>query len=843
MCGAWAKKAFSPLCLSVEKPQAVEKKHLALVGAALTVVLGVWLRYLPEQGMQYLQALDPYFIYSMSQHLVFEGQLPVTDFTRYFPYNYPAYRAQVGDIAIPALMYLAGPQFFMPFLEWAQLYPVVMAGFAIFAMFLLGREYAGNVGGVSAAFFVATIAGSMQRTSAGFFEKEPTAIPFMILSVFTFARAWRNEDWRFGLASGLCLGVSTISWGGSKFLWLLFPLAVAPVVIIDRDIQGILRAYTPAILVGGVMGAVVDPGRFSLASDLFVANLLGVLFVWSRYLVEYYEIIPEKRLSYYAPVSALAGLVLTLLSPLYSDYVAGLFFGLLKKVSQTTGGTIAGTVAENQAASLNQFAGQLSASGAGSAASLLPGSLPGVGSLLSIFGSIAGPLPLAYISIVFMGASLAAMLASRLGAVEGVIPEVSYHQIAAVVLLVWTFTFALFFQSGAIFAAGPSLLLTVAASAFLYFSGEIGSNFEVEQDYSLSLALFFVVSVVLGAASKSRLLFLASFPVSFGAGYTVSLAWNRVKMLSRGSQNVLAYVFGVVLLDVVVVGLALGQDVNLLLVGLGLAVTNLGLYIVLDPDKVRSMPRKPSVGFVAGAAVVVLFSVNLASGFSAVSNAGGSPNQLWEENLDYQRTELESGDVVLSWWDYGYWFENIGERAAVADGSNAGYYTSIPQTNKTNYPIADMLTSSNHSQHRDLLDKHGVDYIVLDQTMIGKYSAVSQISNRDNSEFQSMLQVGTGSARSSLSGDANSSVLTLSGRGINVYTPVDISGSGVSISGAPTLETRRGRTQIGCVLTEEGEKEFNVTQESRFSPRTRSTASTGASAPTVEQGWYWFRKA
>jgi hypothetical protein len=79
-----------------------------------------------------------------------------------------------------------------------------------------------------------------------------------------------------------------------------------------------------------------------------------------------------------------------------------------------------------------------------------------------------------------------------------------------------------------------------------------------------------------------------------------------------------------------------------------------------------------------------------------------------------------------------------------------------------------------------------------------------------------MIQVGTGSARSSLSGDANSTVLTLSGRGINVYAPLDSSGSGIDISGAPTLETRRGRTQIGCVLTEQGEKEFNVTQESRF---------------------------
>jgi asparagine N-glycosylation enzyme membrane subunit Stt3 len=790
--------------------KSLERRHAVYAAVSVFMLLGFWLRYLPEQGMQYFQALDPYFIYSMSQHLVFEGAIPVTDFTRYFPYNTPSYTFQFGNIAIPAVLYLLGPQLFMPFLEWAQMYPAVMAAFSILAMFLFGREMRDDLTGLASAFFVAVAAGTMQRTSAGFFEKEPTAIPFMIFSVFGFARAWRNRDWRFGVVSGLSLGVATASWGGSSFLWLLFPLSVGTVFLLDEDIRGLVAAYTPTVLVGGFLGFVANPSRFSLSSSFFLGNLALLALLWVRYSAEELELVSENRLPYLAPSAAVSAVVLAALSPLYSDFLASRVTSLYSKAVQSGGGVVAGTVAENQAASLSQFVGQLSAATAGSGLStLLPPQLSGFAQVAGLVGGGFGPLALAFASVVFMGASVGAAVLRRLDVVGDTLSELSYHQLVGGVLLVWTLVFAASFQDNVLFAAGPGVLLVLVSSAALYLGDELGANFEVRRDFSLVLGLFFVVSVVLGAAAKSRLLFLAAFPVSFGAGYAVSLAWGRAKSLSRGASEFAAGASGVLALDVLILGIALSAGGSLLLVVTGLLVLNAAIYFLLDSDRADEVVniRRPAK-FAAVVAAVVLAVANFGAGYGAVSGVGGSPNSLWEENLDYQRSELDGGDVVMSWWDYGYWFQNIGERAAVADGGNLGYYAS---GEKINYPLADVLTSTNASEQTRFLEKHSVDYIVLDETMIGKYSAVSQIANRDNSDFQSMLQVGASSGRRALSGSENDTVLTLSRGNFRLFVPVNASRSGVEVSGAPTLEAGGRRGRIDCLLTEDGERQFNVT--------------------------------
>jgi hypothetical protein len=163
----------------------------------------------------------------------------------------------------------------------------------------------------------------------------------------------------------------------------------------------------------------------------------------------------------------------------------------------------------------------------------------------------------------------------------------------------------------------------------------------------------------------------------------------------------------------------------------------------------------------------------------------------------------------MSWWDYGYWFQNIGERAAVADGGNLGYYAS---GEKINYPLADYLTSTNTSNHEEFLNKHSVDYIVLDSSMIGKYSAVSQIHNRNNSEFNLMRNFGAQDQTQR----ENDTLVTYSSRIGNLFVPYSLENASAEINSAPTLETRRGRTDIDCVLTENGRKTFNTSRESDY---------------------------
>ncbi|MFB6265785.1 MAG: hypothetical protein ABEI07_01745, partial [Candidatus Nanohaloarchaea archaeon] len=188
----------------------------------------------------------------------------------------------------------------------------------------------------------------------------------------------------------------------------------------------------------------------------------------------------------------------------------------------------------------------------------------------------------------------------------------------------------------------------------------------------------------------------------------------------------------------------------------------------------------------------------------------------WMQSLNYMDDQTEPGSVIMSWWDYGYWFESIGRRPAVADGGNAGYYTD-QRFGKTNYPLADYFTATSPNKTQNLFRKHSVDYIVLDNSMIGKYSAVSQISNRDNSQFKSMLTL---SSRRSVRKARNGILAFSSGRlGISVLAPIKRTGGGVefSTSKPAILETSRGRIPIGCVLTEEGIKHIeNVSRAASY---------------------------
>ncbi|MFB6147896.1 MAG: hypothetical protein ABEJ66_03350, partial [Candidatus Nanohaloarchaea archaeon] len=117
------------------------KENWAVLSVSAIFVMAVWLRYMPEQGMRYLQALDPFMIFRMSKHLALSGNLPPVDFMRYFPYATPMYQVQLGDIAFPALLYwLGGFIFFPSYLEWAQFYPALMGGVGVVFMYLLGKE-------------------------------------------------------------------------------------------------------------------------------------------------------------------------------------------------------------------------------------------------------------------------------------------------------------------------------------------------------------------------------------------------------------------------------------------------------------------------------------------------------------------------------------------------------------------------------------------------------------------------------------------------------------------------------------------------------------------------------
>jgi len=727
----------------------MDKWWVAAVIATFSIAL--WLRYRPEQGMQYLQALDPYMIFRMSQQLALGGNMPQLDFLRYFPYPTPTYTLNQGDIIFPAVLYWLGPQFFLNYLEWSQFYSALMGALSAVMMYFLASEIWDRTAGVSASFFLAVIAGAMHRTSAGFFDKEPIGTFFMMTSMYFFVRAWRRNERISGIASGLAFAFFTISWGGSQMLWLLYPLVVGFVIFLNRDVHSITKAYTPTILIGGLVASVINPSRFWITDDLFVANLGLLAVLWIRVIFEQYELVDEDYYGYIVPSISVLGLSMIMLSPLYSDFIASKVSSVLNKVNQGSGGdVIAGTVAENTPASLGQLIGQL---GAGSAIQ--------INQWLGMMANVIGTWPLAFVGVSLMGTGVLILITRRFGYLKEEITRGTFYKIFTGVFLFWIISFSYFFQSSVLVAVMPSILLVVGGMIFLYMMEDFGEELTLDLNWYTVLPFFWALTNILGAVAKSRLVFLATFPVAISAGY----------MFARAIQNFE------------------GFD-----------------YSQIDPENAKQ------IKFGTLAVVLLLVaSVNFASGYASSSGLGGSPNALWMDNLDYMENNTDEGAVMLSWWDYGYYFESIGRRAAAADGGNLRYYSN-DKFGKTNYPIADFLTSKTPENHTELLEKHSVDYIILDSTMIGKYQAVSQIAHRDNSEFDSMRTASTNDLQSAF-GEGTATFSPDRIPNINIYASLEAGEDRVNWDGAPILESQVGRGRVDCVLTDQGKREFNVSED------------------------------
>lgn len=790
------------------------------IGALAVFSLALFMRYLPEQGMQYLQALDPYMIYRMSQHVALEGFLPQIDFMRYFPYATPTYTLNLGNIYLPAIMYWLGPfLFFQNYMEWAQFYPAFMGALGVLATYFLGKELFDRFTGLSSAFFLATIAGVMHRTSAGFFEKEPSGSLFMILSLYFFTRAYRRTDWMAGIAAGVSMAVFTTSWGGSKMLWLLYPMVVGLILLLNEDIEKLLVSYTPLVIIGGIAASAWNPSRFWITWPYFLLNMGMLALLWSRYIVEEFELVEKDYLKYYTPGVSVLGLIAIALSPLVSPKMLSLITGLYNAALQKTGSdVVAGTVAENTAATLTQLIGQLGALGAAGAISSLPPAIQQFVAPLSLvitgLANLIGVWPLAFIGVVLLGTRLTTMVMRKFDVIGETVSGTNYAKILATVTFIWTLTFSVLFQQSIALVVGPSIL-AIGGGLLILHSFEGLKPKKIEFDWLLLLPLLWGITNILGAVMKSRLIFLAAFPAAFIAGYGFSQIYRGLKDMENRSVMKIGAVAAVAVIDIIFISVLVSLGVQPIVAAAGIVALN-GVLVAFSGEEFlqnayNRIPERKAFYSVLGLFVGLVVVINFASGFSAANGLGGSPNQLWMQNLDYMESQTPEDSVILSWWDYGYWFESIGRRAAVADGGNAGYYAS---GRKINYPLADFLTSTSPDSENStqFLEKHSVDYVVLDESMIGKYSAVSQIARESNQDYRAMRSLQTSNdIRRSLEGDPNSTQRTVryQGRYMNGYIFMDSSNGSLETYQAPVMEFR-GRTEVGCYIDENGVTEYDV---------------------------------
>ncbi len=183
-----------------------------------------------------------------------------------------------------------------------------------------------------------------------------------------------------------------------------------------------------------------------------------------------------------------------------------------------------------------------------------------------------------------------------------------------------------------------------------------------------------------------------------------------------------------------------------------------------------------SVG--AGVLIVFVLVVNIASGYVLANNLGPSFSPNWRGAMDFLKAETPEESIVLSWWDFGYWFQTEGERPTNLDGGN--------NLATRNRPTAQYFTGMmNESQQRFFLNRFNTDYILVDYSMIGKYAAMSKIANYDG-KVESYL----GMPYKNRIEKGNVSIFIYSAGPYSVWVPVN---QGGQLEGNIVLSTSQGQ--------------------------------------------------
>lgn len=749
-----------------DNPQQFFKDNVYGILMVATVLLALYIRLIPRKNMEYMQALDPYMISRLAETIVTEGHLPAVDAWRYFPYITPTYHLNLGNIYIPAYLYkVFGPVTGLNFVEWTQFYPALLGAGMVLVMYFIGKEMFDQEAGLLAAFFLAVSPAVLHRSSAGWFEKEPIGAFLMFTSIYFVTRAWKRQSWPSGIVSGFALGLAVISWGGAKALILLYPLAIFPIALLNEDIRNMIAAFTPTILIGHILPAILNAQRWSVPNGMFIAAI-GVLgLIWARYIAEEYDLVEDAYLKYVTPGLTLLGGFLLFLSPLYSQRLAGMVQGLINSALQSGGGVVGGTVAENTPARTGQIVGQLGVGRIQQMAqlqSLYPWAELFSGWTLSIIGTSVLLTMLGY------------MLLRKFDVIDTVTTLVSYFAFGLTTLILSAILMALLPGSGGafIYPIGVALIGGAALAVF-------AENRErtLNEQWYLIIPLLWIASTLFAATQRSRILFLTSQPVALMAGFGLSVALKEIRNLS------------------------IWQD-----------------FAEQSPDLTADRILVAVIALL----LIPIIVVNTGAAFSMANAIGGSPNSAWMENLEYMRESTPVDSVILSWWDYGYWFETIGGRAAIADGGNLAFYSKAPgyQHSRNNMPLADFLTAEDYTQHMDWLRDRSVDYVVLDSSMIGKYSAVSQISNRDNSKFSAMQTLGCAQRNGQcvVQQSKGQQFMIYQGRGARVLVPVRQQGNGISLAGAPMFQTQQGTAPVQNFCSPNGINSFDINQSQQSVP-------------------------
>ena len=252
--------------LSVFSRLRLQVSHGSIIAySALILILFVafTIRILPlrwenlSAGTALLNEFDPYYQFSITQHMVNNGLLSPywpthwINMQKWYPNGLDMSTSLPALPMTAAVLYqivsLFGAQ--IDLMTFTSILPAVIAVVSCLILYLVGKDMGGKAVGLLSALFLALAPSYLQRSSLGFFDTEVPGVLGLVLFIFLFLRSIDNNrslrgSLMYSLGAGAALAYFIAGWGAAYYLIALSVLFVFVMVVLKRYSQRLLINYS-----------------------------------------------------------------------------------------------------------------------------------------------------------------------------------------------------------------------------------------------------------------------------------------------------------------------------------------------------------------------------------------------------------------------------------------------------------------------------------------------------------------------------------------------------------------------------------------------------------------------
>jgi len=252
--------------LSIFSRLRIQMSHGSIIAfSALILILFIafTIRILPlrwenlTQGTALLNEFDPYYQFSITQHMVNNGLISPywpthwINMQKWYPYGLDM------STSLPALPMTAAAAYQVvsifgakiDLMTFCSIFPAFMAVVSCLILYFVGKDFGGKTVGLFAALFLALAPSFLQRSSLGFFDTELPGVLGLVLFIFLFLRSVDSKrslrsSLLYSLGSGAALAYFIAGWGAAYYLIALSVLFVFVMVLLKRYSQRLLINYS-----------------------------------------------------------------------------------------------------------------------------------------------------------------------------------------------------------------------------------------------------------------------------------------------------------------------------------------------------------------------------------------------------------------------------------------------------------------------------------------------------------------------------------------------------------------------------------------------------------------------